>query len=417
MNQYSIATQIYIGKNEEHLFSTDQIKNKIGTAKTKTNLKSLMIWTQNISKTEKIITTCRQFDIEPYLWFPVLADTHFKPSDSDLVLTCDNQRSIGRTGKWEKLGAGDEEFVFTCPNNQKALDQVFNVYSKLINNLDIDGVMLDRIRYPSFVNGFEALFTCFCDICQRKFKKQFNTSLNIFNDRDKIINFFLKSNIDELCNSDDLIDIWNISGQKKFFNFRNNNIFDIVNLFSSSARKNNLKVGLDLFTPSFSATVGQDYKKLNTICDWIKPMTYCNAIGPSTLPLELSCLARILKSLNPKLMMPEIFIILESITNWKIDASSDYQILENGVPENILRIELEKIKKMHLDPDVKIFPGIEAVKNSEFNINITRKVLEKYLSQINNDNADGIIASWNLLYIEDENFEFIGNYLNQSYGK
>ena len=370
-----------------------------------------MIWTHNINLTEKIITICRHFDIEPYLWFPVLADTHFKPSNNDLVLTFDNQRSIGQTGKWEKLGEGDEEFLFICPNNQKALNQIFKIYSKLINNLDIDGVMLDRIRYPSFVNGFEALFTCFCDICQNKFKRIYNISLNIFNDRDRIINSISKSSIDELCNFDDLIDIWNISDQKDFFSFRNNNIFEIVNLFSSSAQKKKLKVGLDLFTPSFSAIVAQDYKKLSTICDWIKPMIYCNAIGPAALPLELTCLARILKSLKPELMMPDILFVLENITDWKIGASSDYQILENGVPENILGIELARIKKMHLNQDVKIFPGIEAIKNLEFNINITTKILENYLSQINN-NADGIIASWNLLYIEDENFEFIGNYLN-----
>lgn len=411
MNQYSIATQIYIEKNQEHLFSTDHIIKKIEIAKKTTDLKSLMIWTENISLTEKIITTCRRLDIEPYLWFPVLADTHIKLSENDLVLTCDNQRSIGQIGKWEKLGEGNEEFMFICPNNKKALDQIFNVYTKLINKLDIDGVMLDRIRYPSFVNGFEALFTCFCDICQRKFKEKYNTSLKIFNDRDGIINSISRSNIDDLCNCDDLIDIWNISGQEIFYNFRNNNIFNIVNLFSSTARNKNLKVGLDLFTPSFSATVAQDYKQLSTICDWIKPMTYCNAIGSAALPLELSCLARILKSLNPELMMPEILFILENITKWKIDASSVYQILENGVPESILGIELAKIKKIHLNPDVKIFPGIEAVKNPEFNINITKKKLENYLSQINN-NVDGIIASWNLLFIEDENLEFIGNYLN-----
>ena len=46
----------------------------------------------------------------------------------------------------------------------------FSKYKDLVSRLDLDGVMLDRIRYPSCANGLESLFTSFCDCCQAKYR-------------------------------------------------------------------------------------------------------------------------------------------------------------------------------------------------------------------------------------------------------
>ena len=86
---------------------------------------------------------------------------------------------------------------------------------------------------------------------------------------------------------------------------------------------------------------------------------------------------------------------------------SKQSILAQGIPEKFVARELEKIRNFRLPDAIQIYPGIEAVKNPHFALNIDRFILEKYLAQIQ-PNTTGFMASWNLLYIPDENLEFIG---------
>ena len=37
---------------------------------------------------------------------------------------------------------------------------------------EMDGVFLDKIRYPAFSNGGKAVFSCFCPVCVEKMKKR-----------------------------------------------------------------------------------------------------------------------------------------------------------------------------------------------------------------------------------------------------
>ena len=54
---------------------------------------------------------------------------------------------------------------------------MFQAYLRLLDGVDFDGVMLDRIRYPSAVNGFESLFACFCPDCEREYLAGFGAPL------------------------------------------------------------------------------------------------------------------------------------------------------------------------------------------------------------------------------------------------
>ena len=85
------------------------------------------------------------------------------------MLNYDGTRGYGKTGTWQELAKGEESFRFYCPNREGAVEEVLRAYTGLLDRLDFAGVMLDRIRYPSAVNGFETLFGCFCDACDRDF--------------------------------------------------------------------------------------------------------------------------------------------------------------------------------------------------------------------------------------------------------
>ena len=85
----------------------------------------------------------------------------------------------------------------------------------------------------------------------------------------------------------------------RLFDFKKRSIARIVERFSEQARGRGLQVGLDLYSYSLAPLVGQDYELLSRAGDWIKPMTYCRAIGPAGLPLELACLLEAFQALMP----------------------------------------------------------------------------------------------------------------------
>jgi len=85
-------------------------------------------------------------------------------------------------------------------------------------------------------------------------------------------------------------------------------------------------------------------------------------------------------------------------------------LLKNGVPEEVIYFEWQKIKDYNLGKDSKIYAGIEAVQITGI-CQIDKKILERYLNIIMDLDLDGIVLSWNLLQIPDENIIFIGNLL------
>jgi hypothetical protein len=192
---------------------------------------------------------------------------------------------------------------------------------------------------------------------------------------------------------------------EQFFDFRNRNIFEAVKRFSEYARSKNKHVGLDLYTPSLAPFVAQDYMLLSQCCDWIKPMSYCHVIGPAGVPLEISCLIQALEELCPNLHEQDIVQFFERVLQVPLPKSGE-AILARGIPEEFVARELEKIDQLQLSDDLGIYPGIEAVKNPHFSLTIDQHILEKYLSHIQ-PKADGVIASWNVLYIPDENWKIM----------
>ena len=68
--------------------------------------------------------------------------------------------------------AGEERFLFSCPNDESYLEAALEASSALLFETEPDGIMLDKIRFPSPSNGFESLLGCFCDSCRSLFESQ-----------------------------------------------------------------------------------------------------------------------------------------------------------------------------------------------------------------------------------------------------
>ena len=411
MNKKWIGTQIVLNNTPN---MADNLKKTLTKAKEILDLNALIVWSDTDKKFFNLVKDiCAEFKIKTYLWYPVLADTPgFKIEQEQAVKTFDGLRGHGKLGCWEKMGKGEEDFLFLCPNDEENINKIFNRYEIKIKESGFDGVFLDRIRFPSPSNGFEALFSCFCTSCKDKFYHDFGEDLDVYQNRIKSLFAKIKtidSNYLENCHS--FSEIIFQDDLKKFYDFRKQSVYRMVKMFANKAKQMNKLVGIDLFAPSFAPLVSQDYKLLAKTCDWIKPMIYCHTSSPAGIPLELYSFLRAILEINPALNENELMCKASPLTGVALPVNLE-KLLINGISEYMICSEMEKIKELDLPESVNIYVGLEAVQIPGL-CNITEKILKKYLKSVIEADTKGIILSWDLLKIPEENLKIVGEFLSK----
>ncbi|HEY9594673.1 MAG TPA: hypothetical protein VHE79_09355, partial [Spirochaetia bacterium] len=312
------------------------------------------------------------------------------------------------SGAWPGLHGGAEDFLFACPNNQGFLRGAIASLDALVDLVKPDGVMLDRIRYPSPANGLESLFSCFCPACQALFTAE--TGLPLSRAREDVRE--LLGSLSRMDGGDlealrgRSVFPWVTDALAALARFRADSVLRATRRLSTRARERGLAVGLDLFSPSLAGLVGQDYAALAGICDWIKPMTYCRAVGPAGLSLELASLRAGLAALAPRADGTSVARLLSERFGWDIP-DSPQALLRDGLPARVITTELESIRALGLPARVAVYAGIEAVSNPAFGIDIRPDDLEAALS-MSAGLCQGVVASWNLLSIPRESLRRIG---------
>jgi len=413
MKQKWICTQIVLNNiTNNSLHKNDNLKKKLATAKEALDLDALMIWSDiNKKDLDLVRKICRDFKIKTYLWYPILADIPgFKIEQEQAVETFDGLHGYGKNGRWDKLGEGEEDFLFLCPNDEEHIRRIFDQYQNKIKESGFDGVFLDRIRFPSPSNGFELLFSCFCKSCLNKFYSNYGEDLESYRNQAKtVFKKFKTIDVNYLQTCQSFSDIIIRDSLKKFYDFRKQNIYQVLKMFADKAKQMGKLVGVDLFAPSLAPLVSQDYQLLAKTCDWIKPMIYCHTSSPAGLPLELYCLIRAILDINPALDEGQLIREISRIIGVDLPTQIN-DLLKNGISEHIIYSEMQRIKEFNLPESVNIYVGIEAVQIPKV-CNIDRSILKKYLESFIKTDAKGIILSWNLLKTSDENLKIVGDIL------
>ncbi len=409
-----IGSQIVLSNiPNNYLHKSDNLKKKLAMAKDALDLDALIVWPDFTKKNLDLVRDiCTDFEIKTYLWYPILADiSGFKVRPEQAVETFDGLHGYGRNGCWDKLGKGEEDFLFLCPNDEQSISKIFNQYQNKIVESGFDGVFLDRIRFPSPSNGFETLFSCFCKSCLDKFYINYNEDLeNYRNQTETIFKRFKTIDVNYLQTCQSFSDIIIRDNLKNFFNFRKQNIYQVLKMFADKARQMGKLVGIDLFAPSLAPLVSQDYQLLAKTCDWMKPMIYCHTSSPAGFPLELYCLLKAILDINPALDEEQLIQAVSRLIGVDLPTQLN-DLLKDGVSERIICGEMQKIKELNLPEKVNIYVGLEAVQMPGV-CHINKSILKKYLeSVIIEEDIKGIILSWNLLKIPDENLKFVGDFL------
>jgi hypothetical protein len=358
------------------------------------------------------IDIVHELGAKAYLWYGVLADI------GEDINVPQNAYMINYLGEinspWGQIQS--ENFQFICPNHSLVKDVLIPRSINIVEKHDFDGIFLDRIRFPSMVNGLENNFCCFCELCQKKASEYGYDLLKFKNSILKIIKNIKNAteydliHVGNVLKAGSLFDLLYLDDDlSEFYKFRERCITSIVKDISSEMRQRDKEVGLDLFSPSLSPFVSQNYSQLCKYCDWIKSMSYCYAKGPASLPLEIISIIEILQILNKNFAYESLEVLISDvlgIENFFI-SHKDKKI---GPIFDILINEMYKARKLY---KVKrpIYLGFEAV-NLPGICDVGQREMEQYLQVLINGKLDGYILSWTLPLISDENIKVFANYMS-----
>jgi hypothetical protein len=416
MGKAWIATQIVVSRDEISKLSRAELvrglTGAVARARELAHIEAVLLWpTAEPGLTSELARGCRSVGVTPLLWFPVLSDAPgAQQPEESLVMSCEDVRGHGTSGAWEGLAGGEERFLFSCPNNAGYLDSVLHSFGKLLDETDVDGVMLDKIRFPGPSNGFESLLCCFCPSCSAAFKSETGGSLGALKEKAGGLLRSLRGSGPAvfLAAWKKTGSFWSAARLEELAGFRARSIVAAAERFYSFAKSRGLAVGLDLFSPSLAPLVGQDYARLSATCDWMKPMLYCHAAGPAGLPLEIESLWKAFRMLHPRTDPAVIRAGLEDIFGWKLP-DTEAELLSRGLPTGTISSELARMAALDVGRRIRVYAGVEAVRLPFFGIDITPGILRASLAEVGAP-AAGIIASWNLLHIPEENQRALGGW-------
>ncbi|WP_027624324.1 hypothetical protein [Clostridium lundense] len=384
-----VVVQIFTGGFNENNISYEEIENKLEALIDKINItKVIMGWSLNKDIYLKTKEFFHSKNIELFLWIPVFSEIGIL---KDTIPVVDWR---GEKIKSYALKQG-ENFEFYCPANNKNIESFKEVFEDNFEEVGFDGVFLDKIRYPSFSNGIEGVFSCFCDNCLNEYKKMGIDLKKLKEEMNKFINYekfydnipFGITKYDEIEYSFKN-EIW-----KDFFYVKSEIVFKSLKNLYEYFKNKNMKIGIDTYAPFLSYFVGQDMTKLQYIADFIKPMMYRVTKAPAGLPYEFN-----------KLISESIYKDnIDDSEKMLLDILNIHEYDRNKFNLNFVKKELEDMKhKLNID----IYPGIEINR-----IIPIAKVYPDYICEniemLKYENIKGFVLSWDLLSAHKDNIEEI----------
>jgi len=298
-----------------------------------------------------------------------------------------------------------------CPNNVESNESIVEEMRFILDNHDVDGLFIDVFRYPSPYDGLTSMLSCFCDSCMAKAEdmgidlektrsgiKDFVERINLLS-KEKIAALkegFSRSKVfDYVLHEPDIFN---------FLKFRSHSINYFVKDVERLVKESGRELGLDVFSPSLSWLVGQDYFLLKDNCSWMKPMVYCTGQGPACLPTEIACLARDLQKLNTRLSDNDLIYMISHFLESPLPCRNLNEIEVRGLPEELVCIETARAKEA-VEKRIPIYTGIETVVTDICSISPERA--ESYVKNAIEGGADGIMLSWDIALVPIENLKAI----------
>ena len=213
--------------------------------------------------------------VRQHLWLPVFSE--IQRADAMPFVRADGRADSGLAA------CAGEDFRFVCPSAPENLAAALDAFSVLAADLPLDGVFIDRIRYPSAAHGFSALLGCQCARCQASYQAAgVDVARILAMPPDALMPTALDERRYRFASQD----------AEALLAVKCAIITQAVQRLCAHFHAKGLAVGLDAFAPLLAAFVGQDVCALGKLVDYIKPMMYRRTHAPAGLPFEVDALAR-----------------------------------------------------------------------------------------------------------------------------
>jgi len=247
----------------------------------------------------------------------------------------------------DPLGRKHIWFNSGCPNNPSIRKKSLEKVKEWIEKYEVNGVILDGIRFASPGSGLSAFMTCFCKHCEEKakemgfnFKRMKNAALDFLRSLknvSRLMHELMKGHYINLfhllISYDGLLD-W-IEFRTRCIVEHIRNVRNVVKSVDSS-----IELGAYVFTPSLAPLVGQCYYKIVEHLDLVKPMIYRIGRGVACFNYELYIIAKDLLTNNPMMKEEEILKFIYNTFSLTGELPMELsRLLKSGLPHAILKRE------------------------------------------------------------------------------
>ncbi len=361
--------QIYTGGVSGRNISVQQIVQKLELVQ-KAGLDGIIVgWSLEKQIYEWLRDYTKERGIELYLWFQVLSE--FKRLGDFTAVETLYGKSVQSA-----VFDGDEEFSFYCPSHPDTFKSLRHIYETHFAEIAFDGVLLDRIRFPSPVTDPNALFSCTCPFCMEKLEKRGIGRAEIDEAKRQMQESIEQGGVLGIREYRDGTYSFNAREVEAYLHARTALITEMISPLSLYFREKGMKVGLDLFAPFLAVFVGQDYTELSKTADFIKPMLYRHTYTPAGMRYELEGMAG------------ERAGRMKQLVGMADDRMTDFMAKELETVQKLACCDIYAGMEIHTAKDLPLV-SVQSVREG---VEVTEKM-----------NCAGRVASWNLLEASGEN--------------
>lgn len=343
----------------------DKIEKRLKFCFDSIDVKSVLLgWAIDKEIYDKVYNLVKEYGKEVYLWLPVFSEI------SDVVKTEPTVDFKGNPMKSINVADG-ENFNFVCPSSDFNVKQVEYIFKEYFKKENFDGVFVDKIRYASFGNGFDAAMGCFCNNCRLIYEKNgidVEKLISMLNSDDR--RFLLPTKF-ESCKYEFKDEIIN-----RFYKVKSEIITESIKKLCNYFRANGLKVAFDVLAPVASYLAGQDILELSKYAEFIKPMMYRCSEDPAGIRYEYRN-------------------IIEQIGEANANEFDRYFLTLFGT-ENVLSDEfLVRQYKMMRGASCSISQGIEINKNAKM-LRSNEQYVARNVKIAEDYGFDSVVLSWDV---------------------
>lgn len=364
--------QIFSGGFHNRLYEAEDVCERLSEITKKIKIKTVIIgWNTDTGFYKKVGAYLKEKGMEMYLWLPVFSEIgQFSEADSLVDLW-------GRKTEKYELQDG-ESFEFFCPSSEKNRNLLFSIFETYFADCGFDGVFLDKIRTQSYVSKASDVMGCCCKICREFFEKE-NVDIKRLGeeiekegfakalvpaDFDKSKGFLFKNPLAE-----------------RFFLTKCKLYSKEIGKTAKRFREMGYKIGMDIYAPVLARLVGQDYRELTVLADFIKPMMYRRTKAPAGIGFEYEKLKAALSEEFEKVLGEEKTL--------------------NPVSEELLQAQLQIEDRASME---KVFPGIEVNYREDIAPTDT-EYIKNSLRAVKAAGCRGAVLSWDIMLAPQAHIE------------